>query len=44
MPQYILKILLNNLEIDRKSVFRLKGRLSLSRFSRLADEIGRAHV
>ncbi len=37
MPQYILKILLNNLEIDRKSVFRLKGRLSFSRFNRLAD-------
>ena len=37
MPQYILKILLNNLEIDRKSVFRLKGRLSFSRFSKLAD-------
>jgi polyphosphate kinase len=37
MPQYILKILISNLEVDRKSVFRLKGRLSLSRFNRLAD-------
>jgi polyphosphate kinase len=37
MPQHILKILINNLEVDRRSVFRLKGRLSLSRLRHLVD-------
>ncbi len=37
MPQHVLKILISNLEVDRRSIFRLKGRLSLSRFKRLAD-------
>jgi len=37
MPQHILKILTSNLEVDRKSIFRLKGRLSLSRFKHIAD-------
>jgi polyphosphate kinase len=37
MPQHILKILISNLETDRKSVFRLKGRLSLSRLRHLVD-------
>jgi polyphosphate kinase len=36
-PQHILKILISNLEADRKSVYRLKGRLSLSRLKHLAD-------
>ena len=37
MPPHILKILISNLEVDRRSVFRLKGRPSLSRFRHLAD-------
>ncbi len=37
IPQHILKILISNLEVDRKSVYRLKGRLSLSRLKHLAD-------
>jgi polyphosphate kinase len=36
-PQHILKILISNLEAERRSVFRLKGRLSLSRFRHVAD-------
>ncbi|HVO60853.1 MAG TPA: polyphosphate kinase 1 [Terriglobales bacterium] len=36
-PQHILKILISNLEVDRRSVFRLKGRLSLSRLRHVAD-------
>jgi polyphosphate kinase len=36
-PQHILKILINNLEVDRKNVYRLKGRLSTSRLRHLAD-------
>ncbi len=36
-PQHILKILISNLEVDRRSVFRLKGRLSLSRFRHVAE-------
>jgi polyphosphate kinase len=36
-PQHILKILISNLEVERKSVYRLKGRLSLSRLKHLAD-------
>lgn len=37
MPAQILKILISNLEVDRKSVFRMKGRLSLSRLRHVAD-------
>jgi polyphosphate kinase len=37
MPHHILKILISNLEVDRKSVYRLKGRLSLSRLRHVAD-------
>ncbi len=37
MPPHILKILISNLEMDRRSVFRLKGRLSLSRFRHLVE-------
>ena len=36
-PQHILKILISNLEVDRKNVYRLKGRLSTSRLRHLAD-------
>ena len=36
-PQHILKILISNLEVDRRSTYRLKGRLSLSRLKHLAD-------
>ncbi|HEX9119439.1 MAG TPA: polyphosphate kinase 1, partial [Terriglobales bacterium] len=36
-PQHILKILISNLEVDRKDVYRLKGRLSTSRLRHLAD-------
>jgi polyphosphate kinase len=36
-PQHILKILISNLEVDRRSVYRLKGRLSLSRLKHVAD-------
>ncbi|MGA2001589.1 MAG: polyphosphate kinase 1 [Terriglobales bacterium] len=36
-PQHILKILISNLEVDRKNVYRLKGRLSTSRLKHLAD-------
>ncbi len=37
MPSHILKILISNLEVDRKSIFRMKGRLSLSRLRHVAD-------
>jgi polyphosphate kinase len=37
MPSHILRILVSNLEIDRKSIYRLKGRLSLSRLRHIAD-------
>jgi len=36
-PHHILKILLSNFEVDRKSVYRSKGQLSLSRWKHLAD-------
>jgi polyphosphate kinase len=36
-PSHILRILISNLEIDRKSIYRLKGRLSLSRLRHVAD-------
>jgi polyphosphate kinase len=36
-PRHILKILISNLEVDRKNVYRLKGRLSTSRLKHLAD-------
>jgi polyphosphate kinase len=36
MPRYVLKILVNNLEITRKNVYRLKEPLSLSRLKYLA--------
>lgn len=36
-PQHTLKILISNLEVDRKNVYRLKGRLSTSRLRHLAD-------
>ena len=37
MPAHILKILIRHLEVERRSVFRLKGRLSLSRFKHLVE-------
>ena len=37
MPPHILKLLITNLEADRRTVFRIKGRLSLSRFKHVAD-------
>jgi len=37
MPPHILRILISNLEIDRKSIYRLKGRLSLSRLRHVAE-------
>ncbi|HXZ80057.1 MAG TPA: polyphosphate kinase 1 [Terriglobales bacterium] len=36
MPAHILKILINNLEVDRKDVYRVKGPLSLSRYKYIA--------
>ena len=36
MPTHILKILISNLEVDRKDVYRVKGPLSLSRFKYIA--------
>ena len=36
MPSLLFKILLNNLEVDRKNVLRLKGHLSLSRLKYIA--------
>jgi polyphosphate kinase len=36
-PQHILKILISNLEVERRSIYKLKGRLSLSRLKHLAD-------
>src|SRR5579883_928612 len=36
MPSLLLKILLNNLEVDRKNVLRLKGHLALSRLKHIA--------
>jgi polyphosphate kinase len=36
-PRRILKILVNNLEVDRKAIYRVKGRLSFSRLKHLAD-------
>jgi polyphosphate kinase len=37
MPHHILKILISNLELDRKTIFRSKGRLSLTRLKIVAD-------
>jgi polyphosphate kinase len=37
MPAHILRILVNNLEISRRSIYRVKGRLSLSRLKYVAD-------
>jgi polyphosphate kinase len=37
IPRHILRILISNLEVDRKSVYRIKGRLSFSRLKDLAD-------
>ncbi len=36
MPSLLFKILLNNLEVDRKNVLRLKGHLALSRLKYIA--------
>ncbi len=36
MPSLLLKILLNNLEVDRKNVLRMKGHLALSRLKYIA--------
>ena len=37
MPQHVLKILISNLEVDRRSIYRSKGRLSLSRLRHIAE-------
>jgi polyphosphate kinase len=37
MPSLLLKILLNNLEVDRKNVLRMKGHLALSRLKYIAS-------
>ena len=36
MPSLLLKILLNNLEVDRKNILRMKGHLALSRLKYIA--------
>jgi polyphosphate kinase len=37
IPRHILKILMSNLEVDRKSVYRTKGRLAFSRLKDVAE-------
>lgn len=36
-PRHIMRILVHNLEVERKSVYRIKGRLSFSRLRHLAE-------
>ncbi|MBV8205208.1 MAG: polyphosphate kinase 1 [Acidobacteria bacterium] len=35
-PRHMMRILIKNLEVDRKSIYRIKGRLSFSRLRHLA--------
>ena len=44
MPESLLEILTNNLELETSQVYRSPGLLSLARLMQLYKQIGRAHV